>query len=74
MLVIIFLDFLMFYQICFSQEVKRRVINRDKECIQELPHELLNDFRNYQENLSISETLKLLENGNGTFPVVRYLT
>ena len=42
---IIFLDFLMFYQIILSQQVKRWAIITYKHGIYELPHELLNDLR-----------------------------
>ena len=41
----IFLDFLMLYQILFSQQVKRSVIISNKHGIYELPHELPNDLR-----------------------------
>ena len=41
----IFLDFLMLYQILFSQQVKRSVIISIKHGIYELPHELPNDLR-----------------------------
>ena len=44
-LVIIFWDFLMFYQIFFSPQVKRSVIINNKHDIYELPHELRNDLR-----------------------------
>ena len=42
---IIFLDFLMFYQIILSQQVKRWAIITYKHGMYELPHELLNDLR-----------------------------
>ena len=42
---IIFLDFLMFYQIILSQQVKRWAMITYKHGIYELPHELLNDLR-----------------------------
>ena len=42
---IIFLDFLMFHQIFLSPQVKRSAIISNKHGINELPHELLNDFR-----------------------------
>ena len=44
-LVIIFCDFLMFYQIFLSPQVKRIVIISNKHGIYELPHELPNDLR-----------------------------
>ena len=44
-LVIIFWDFLMFYQILLSPQVKRIVIISNKHGKYELPHELLNDLR-----------------------------
>ena len=43
-LVIIFWDFLMFYQIFLSPQVKRIVIISNKHGIYELPHELPNDL------------------------------
>ena len=43
--VIIFLDFLMFYQTFFSPQVKRIVIISNKHGMCELPHELPNDLR-----------------------------
>ena len=43
--VIISGDFLMFYQISHSPQVKRIVIVSNKHGIRELPHELLNDLR-----------------------------
>ena len=42
---IIFLDFLMFYQIILSQQVKRWAIITYKHGMYELPHELPNDLR-----------------------------
>ena len=42
---IIFLDFLMFYQIILSQQVKRWAIITYKHGIYQLPHELPNDLR-----------------------------
>ena len=44
-LVIIFWDFLMFYQIFFSPQVKRIVIISNKNVLYELPHELPNYLR-----------------------------
>ena len=44
-LVIIFWNFLMFYQIFLSPQMKRIVIISDKHGIYELPHELPNDLR-----------------------------
>ena len=46
----IFLDFLMFYQTFLSPEVKRCAIITYKHNIYELPYELPNDLRKYQEN------------------------
>ena len=42
---IIFLDFLILYQIFFSSQVKRSVIISNKHGIYELPHELPNKLR-----------------------------
>ena len=42
---IIFLDFLMFYQIILSQQVKRWAIITYKHGMHELSHELPNDLR-----------------------------
>ena len=42
---IIFWDFLMLYQIFFSQQVKQSVIISDKHGIYELPHDLPHDLR-----------------------------
>ena len=42
---IIFLDFLMFYQIILSQQVKRWAIITYKHGIYQLPHELPNDLK-----------------------------
>ena len=42
---IIILDFLMFYEIFPSPEVKRCVIITDKHDVYELPHEFPNDLR-----------------------------
>ena len=42
---IIFLDFLMFYQIILSQQVKRWAIITYKHGIYQLPHELPNNLR-----------------------------
>ena len=58
-LVIIFWDFLMFYQIFLSPQVKRIVIISNKHGIYELPDELPNDLRlkktrKYQEDLKSS--------------------
>ena len=44
-LAIIFWDFLMFYQIFLSSQVKQIVIISNKHGIYELPHELLKDLR-----------------------------
>ena len=44
-ILIIFWDFLMFYQIFLSPPVKRCVITTYKQGIYELPHELPNDLR-----------------------------
>ena len=44
-MVIIFSDFLMFYQIFLSTQVNISVIISNKHGINELPHELLNDLR-----------------------------
>ena len=44
-LVMIFWDFFMFYQISFSPQVKRSVIISNKGGIYELPHELPNNLR-----------------------------
>ena len=44
-LVIIFWDFLIFYQIFLSPQVKRIAIINNKHGIYELPQELLNDLR-----------------------------
>ena len=44
-LVIIFWDFLMFYQIFLSPQEKRIVIISNKRGIYELPHELPNGLR-----------------------------
>ena len=44
-LVIIFWEFLMFYQIFLSPQVKRIVIISNKHGIHELPHEFQNDLR-----------------------------
>ena len=44
-LVIIFSDFLMFYQMFLSLQVKRIVIISNEHGIYELPHELPNDLR-----------------------------
>ena len=46
----IFLDFLMFYQTFLSPQVKRYAIITYKHNMYELPHELPNDLRKYQEN------------------------
>ena len=46
----IFLDFLMFYQTFLSPQVKRCAIITYKHNIYELPYELPNDLRKYQEN------------------------
>ena len=40
-----FLDFLMFYQIFFSPQIKRWAIITYKHGVYELPHELPNDLR-----------------------------
>ena len=45
MVFIIFWDFLMFYQIFFSPQVKRLAIITYKHGIYELPQELPNDLR-----------------------------
>ena len=45
-IVIIFWDFLMFYQILLSPQVKRYTIITYKHGIYEFPHELPNDLRN----------------------------
>ena len=42
---IIFKDFLILYQILFSQQVKGSVIINNKHSIYELPHELPSDLR-----------------------------
>ena len=42
---IIFRDFLIFYQVFFSPQVKQSVIISNKHGIYELPHELTNDLR-----------------------------
>ena len=53
---IIFWDFLMFYQIFLSRQVKRRVIISNKHGTCELPHELPNDLRlRILRNYEISE-------------------
>ena len=44
-LVIIFWDFLMFYQMFLSPQMKRIVIISNKHGINELSHELANDLR-----------------------------
>ena len=44
-IVIMFWDFLMFYQIFFSPQVKRSVIITNNYGICELPHKFLNDLR-----------------------------
>ena len=46
-LVIIFWDFLMFYQIFLSPQVKRIVIISNKHGIYELPYELQNELKKY---------------------------
>ena len=50
-ILIIFWDFLMFYQVFFSPQVKRCTIFTYKHGIYELPHELPNE---YQESVQIS--------------------
>ena len=53
---IIFWDFLMFYQIFLSRQVKRRVIISNKHGTCELPRELPNDLRlRILRNYEISE-------------------
>ena len=42
---IIFWDFLVFYQILLSPQVKQNVIITNKHVIYKLPHELHNDIR-----------------------------
>ena len=42
---IILWDFLMFYQVFLSPQVKRSAIISNKEGVYELPHELPNDLR-----------------------------
>ena len=42
---IIFWDFLVFYQILLSPQVKENVIITNKHVIYKLPHELHNDIR-----------------------------
>ena len=42
---IIYLDFLIFYQIFYSSQMKQSVIISNKYGIYELPHELPNDLR-----------------------------
>ena len=44
-MVIIFLDFLMFYQIFLSPQVKQIVIISNRHGIYELPHELPNNLK-----------------------------
>ena len=44
-MVIIFCDFLMFYQISFSLQLKPSVIIGNKHDICELPYELLNNLK-----------------------------
>ena len=44
-LVVIFCDFLMFYQIFLSPQVKRLVIISNKHCKYEYPRQLQNDLR-----------------------------
>ena len=44
-LVVIFYDFLMFYQIFLSPQVKRLVIISNKHCKYDYPHQLQNDLR-----------------------------
>ena len=42
---LIFRDFLMFYEVFFSPQVKQSVIITNKHGISELPHELANNLR-----------------------------
>ena len=44
-LVVIFWDFLMFYQIFFSLQEKRSMIISNKNIIYKLPHKSLNNLR-----------------------------
>ena len=48
---IILLDFLMFYKIFLSPQVKQSAIISNKQGVYELPHELPNEIRKNQENL-----------------------
>ena len=74
---IIFWDFLILYQIFFSQQVERSVIISNKHGIYELPHELPNHFilRKDQENLKTSYKYNLVPSLSlKFFPVLRYFT
>ena len=60
MVFIIFWDYLMYYQIFFSPQVKWSTIISNKQCIYELPHESLNDLKlrileNYEKVRKISK-------------------
>ena len=86
--VIIIWQFLMFYQILLSLQVKQSKITSNKYGIWDLPHELPNDFRlrKYLENLKfhriivfqnknfVNTSKKLVKNRSWTFPTVHYFT
>ena len=62
---IIFWDFLILYQIFFSQQVKQSVIISNKHGIYELLHELLNNLR-----LELPETSKHKKNIKTSYRVI----
>ena len=86
--VIIIWQFLMFYQILLSPQVKQSKITSNKYGIWELPHELPNDLRlrKYLENLKfhriivfqnknfVNTSKKLVKNRSWNFPAVHYFT
>ena len=71
-MVIIFWEFLMFYQFFLSAQVKRSMIisNKPGYQITELPMELYSSAQSSSQNENVANTSKrLLENRNWTFPV-----
>ena len=64
-MVMIFCNFLMFYQIVFSPKKKKNIIAINEHSIYKLPHKLPNilrsqEIRKYQENLKTSQNYSLV--------------
>ena len=59
-MVIIFWDFLIFYQIFLLPQVKWSVVIINNNVLHELLHELPRDFRKYQENFKTSWNYSLV--------------